>query len=328
MAERPDATERKLCFLRNALAAAHGGADCIETHMSYVFLAGDRAFKLKKPVRYPFLDFSTVAARERNCREEVRLNRRLTQDVYLGVVALTRAGESFALGGTGDVVDWLVEMRRLPEALMLDRRILDREFTQADVGAVCDALAPFYRDAAPSFLSGEARYALLLGEQQRNRALLTDKAFELSCKATLDALDARLDDARDALCARRIVDGHGDLRPEHICLTHPVAIFDCLEFNAELRQVDPFDEMAMLGVECAILGAPDLLRRFVAALAARLNEAPPWSLVRVYAAWRAMLRARLSIAHLTEPSVRQRDKWRPQAQLYLDLAARALAGDL
>lgn len=109
-------TAEKVAFLRTPAAyPTHPRrVDVIETHMSWVFLAGDRVYKLKKPVHYPFLDFRTLASREFHCREEVRLNRRLAPHVYLGVVPLTQDhGGALALGGGGEVVDWLVEMRRL-----------------------------------------------------------------------------------------------------------------------------------------------------------------------------------------------------------------------
>jgi uncharacterized protein len=299
--------------------------------MSYVFLAGERAYKLKKPVRYPFLDFSTVQARERDCREEVRLNRRLSIDVYLGVTPLTAAGDVLTLGGQGKIVDWLVEMRRLPRALMLDALLQANSVTDARVGAVCQTLAQFYQRAERSFITPTQYVARFVAEQDINRAMLTHPGANHASQI-LDRLDASIAARRGLLEARvaekRIVDGHGDLRPEHICLSDPVVVFDCLEFNANLRQVDPFDEAAFLGVECAQLGAPRLLRRFVEELAMRMEDAaPPWDLIWLYAAWRAALRARLSIAHLLEPSPRQPHKWTPLANRYLDLAVRALDGE-
>lgn len=326
----------KLRFLcePDAYGLANVKVTLVETHMSYVFLAGDRAYKLKKPVRYPFLDFSTLAAREHNCREELRLNRRLARDVYLGVVPLTRGVAGFAIGGAGAVVDWLVEMRRLPHDLMLDALIRTDAVGDAHVNAICDALSRFYHCAEATRLTPEAYVARFLREQAINRNILTRAAFGLDAAQlrALDLLDARLAASRASLEASvregRVVDGHGDLRPEHICLTEPVAIFDCLEFNAELRQVDPFDEIALLGVECARLGSPHLLRRFAEALALRLGRAPPRELLALYAAWRAALRARLSAAHLLEPSPRTPGKWAPLATQYLDIAARALAGNI
>lgn len=307
----------------------------VETHMSYVFLAGDRVYKLKKPARFPFLDFSTIAARERNCREEARLNRRLAPDVYLGVVPLTfDATRGLALDGDGAVVDWLVEMRRLPQEAMLDRLIRDGRLTQARIEALCDTLADFYRRAERSSIAPKDYARRFFREQEENRDILTRRDFALDhgrLPILLDALDARLTACRSLLEERvavgALVDGHGDLRPEHICLCEPIVIFDCLEFNAELRQVDPFDELAFLGVECAQLGAERLGPQLVEKVAERLSCAPPRQLVSLYAAWRAVLRARLCVAHLLDATPREPEKWEPLAARYLDLAQRALAFD-
>lgn len=328
----------KLRFLSDRFAYAHAPArvDVVETHMSYVFLADDRVYKLKKPVRYPFLDFSTIDARERNCREEARLNRRLAPGVYLGVVPLGfDAARGLALGGDAPAVDWLVEMRRLPQEDMLDRLILEGEATEARIDALCETLADFYRRAEVSSITAQDYAARFFREQAQNRDILTRRDFALDhgrVPFLLDQLDRRLTIFRPVLEERvhrgRVVDGHGDLRPEHICLGDPIAIFDCLEFNAELRQVDPFDELALLGVECAQLGAPQLGAIFVEKIAHRLGCAPPQGLVPLYAAWRATLRARLSVAHLLDASPRQPEKWEPLASRYLDLAQQALALDI
>lgn len=328
-------TADKLRFLGApaAYAPPPDSVETVETHMSYVFLAGARAYKLKKPVRYPFLDFSTLDARAHDCREEVRLNRRLAPDVYLGVLPLTAQGKRLAIGGRGEVVDWLVEMRRLPQEHMLDRRIAAGGVSDAQLAALCDTLARFYRRAEASAIRPADYASRFFAEARRNREILMRPDFPARDAAgrLLDCLDARLAQARPVLEARaregHVVDGHGDLRPEHICLNAPIVIFDCLEFNAALRQVDPFDEIALLGVECAQLGAPDLLRRLAQALAARMGCAPPFDLLSLYGAWRAALRARLSFAHLLEPSPREPARWSPLAQRYLSLAERLVAAD-
>ena len=117
-----------------------------ETHMSWVFLAGDRIYKLKKPVRYPFLDFTTLGARETDCRAEIRLNRRLAPDVYLGIVRLAlESTGTLALDGEGETVDWLVVMRRLPEGRMLDNLIAQGAVNHGEIERVAGILAEFYR---------------------------------------------------------------------------------------------------------------------------------------------------------------------------------------
>lgn len=330
-------TADKVWFLSapDAYVYAPASVVVLETHMSYVFLAGDRVYKLKKPVRYPFLDFSTIEARENNCREEVRLNRRLAADIYLGVVPLTfSASQGLALGGDGETVDWLVEMRRLPGEEMLDRLIAEDRLTAAHIEALCDRLAKFYRHAERSSISVEDFVQRFFREQEKNRDILTRRDFALDhgrTPALLDLLDARLAASRAQLQERvregRIVDGHGDLRPEHICLRDPIAIFDCLEFNAELRQVDPFDELAYLGVECALIGAKTIGATLIDKIAQRLSIEPPRRLAALYAAWRATLRARQSVAHLLDDAPRDPAKWEPLATRYLNLAQAALAAD-
>jgi aminoglycoside phosphotransferase family enzyme len=310
--------------------------EVVETHMSYVFLAGERVYKLKKPVRFAFLDFSTLAAREADCREELRLDRRLAPGVYLDVVPLTLApsGE-LSLRGDGAVVDWLVEMRRLPAALMLDRLIADGTLDASRIDALAQTLANFYARAERTTMTPTDYVARFFREHEETRRLVT-RGCEPSglrdaarVEALLDRLHALLVSFTPALEARvragRVVDGHGDLRPEHICFSEPIAIFDCLEFNWQLRQVDPFDELAFLDIECALLGAPGLGPRLMAAMAARLGDTPPPGLVALYGACRAALRARLALAHLADAHPRQKEKWEPLAARYLQIAAERMA---
>jgi aminoglycoside phosphotransferase family enzyme len=304
----------------------------VETHMSFVFLAGERAYKLKKPVRFPFLDFSTLRARELDCREELRLNCRLAPHVYLGVVPLSFTCDGrLSLGRGGVVVDWLVEMRRLPRDRMLDQMLGEGRLDGALIDDLCAALGNFYTGVQRSAISPGKYFERFIREQAESRHILLRRDFNLDhgrTPAILERLDESLTKNRllleERVRNRRIVDGHGDLRPEHICFTVPTAIFDCLEFNADLRQVDPFDELAFLSMECAQLGAPAIGPTIIAKLAERLGDSPPRQLISIYGAWRAVLRARLAVAHLLDPIPRSPEKWEPLAKRYLMLAEAAL----
>ncbi|WP_159592347.1 hypothetical protein [Chelativorans xinjiangense] len=299
--------------------------------MSWVFLADDRVYKLKKPVRRPFLDFSTVAKRRFFCEEEVRLNSRLAPETYLRVVPLCRLPSgAFSLGDRGRIVDWLVEMRRLPQADMLDERIAKGQAGRDDIGRVAGLLAEFYACRAPERAEGGVYLRHLLAEHRLNRSVLMrpDLALGETAGSPLDAVEWLLARSRAEILARiavdMIVEGHGDLRPEHVCLSHPPQIIDCLEFNRAMRIIDPYDEINYLGMECEMLGAPWIRPMLSAALEKRHGRRPSAGLLALYGAFRALLRARLCIVHLLEEPVRHPERWRPLAIRYIGQAKQEL----
>lgn len=306
-----------------------------ETHMSWVFLTERHAYKLKKPVRYDFLDFSTLEKRRADCEAEVRLNRRFAPDVYLGIVALTAdAHGTLRLDGDGEAIEWLVKMRRLPAEHMLDQRIRAGRLDNAEIRRVALRLADFYRQCKPVKSDAGAYRARFAAAIELNRRELARPEFNLPATtiaaahaAQIDFLanDATLLDARVA--AGRIVEGHGDLRPEHVCLEPAPVIIDCLEFNREFRIIDPADELAFLAMECAYLGAPDAGELLASTCLAAMGDSPPARLMIFYKLFRAMMRARLAIWHLHELEPKDWPKWRQNAQTYLALAE-AYARDL
>lgn len=322
--------EVKLKFLRSPGTYGPSGVtvECIETHMSWVFLVGTRVFKLKKAVYFPFLDFTTLQAREFYCKEEIRLNARLAPGVYLGVVALQWHDGTFALvpaaqlPAPGETQDWLVLMRRLPLQHTLLQRIAKHKVLASDLEALLSLLSAFYKVAPSTPLDGDSYVASFQHTQPANRGVLLHPAWHLDNAAqAMDRLDAVLAQGADLLRARasgkHIVDGHGDLRPDHIFLQHPPVVIDCLEFNPTLRQVDPFDELAYLGLECEMAGAPWIGATLVAGLARALQDVPSPALLHLYTAHRALLRARLALAHLLDPHPRAPETWLPLAQRYI-----------
>jgi aminoglycoside phosphotransferase family enzyme len=332
LAPNSDATslDAKVAFLSSADAYHYPVQDIArrETHMSWVFLAGEKVFKLKKPVRFPYLDFSTLARREAACRAELMLNRRLAQDVYQDVVALVRSAQGLSIGEPGEVVDWLVVMRRLDENDTLEHAFATHELSTSKIDRLVERLVAFYLRARPVFVSWECHLSSWHQSLIYNKRVLLDPRLGLPAglvrrvdQAQQRFLEERSELIADRLRNRHIVDGHGDLRPEHIWLTDPVRIIDCLEFNPGLRAVDPFDEIAFLCVECDRLGAAwvgeHIKRRTAAALQDGLSE----DLFSFYRCHRATLRARLTIAHLLEPNPRTPEKWPRLARTYLRFAA-------
>jgi uncharacterized protein len=303
--------------------------EVVETHMSWVFLTPREAWKLKKPVRTGYLDFSTLEARRRNCHEEVRLNRRLAPDVYLGVAPLSRAScGSLGLERPGEVVDWLVRMRRLPAERMLDRLIRDGRLADADVERVAGLLARFYPSCPVIPMRGPQYRARLERKIRENHAVLADPHYGLSrpCLRTIaTALERFLAESAALIEARadgRIVEGHGDLRPEHICLEQTPVIFDCLEFNRDFRIVDVADELAFLDMECERIGSATAGAILLRAWREASGDDPSAALQAFYKVVSACLRAKLAVWHIHDVDGVRHAFWLDHAAGYLDIAAR------
>jgi aminoglycoside phosphotransferase family enzyme len=259
--------------------------------------------------------------------------------VYLGLTALQWRDGAFALvpearlhdpgADHGETVDWLVAMRRLPQHRMLQDLIAKGSVTQEDIDALVAVLSAFYRKAPAVDVSPNGYLARFQYEQASNREVLLRPQFQLRDAAlAIDRLDAALSqDAgllHDRASRKRVLDAHGDLRPEHICLLQPPVVIDCLEFNPQLRQVDPFDEIAYLSLECEMAGAPWIGEHLTSGCAAALGDRPDPALMHLYTAHRAMLRARLAMAHLLDPQPRTPSKWPPLATCYITRALAAL----
>jgi aminoglycoside phosphotransferase family enzyme len=303
----------------------------VETHMSWVFLLDRHAYKLKKPVRLPYLDFSTEALRRAACADEVRLNRRLARDVYLGAVPLTvTAGDALAIEGDGRVVDWLVRMRRLPAERMLDRMIAARALGTDDVRRVVGRLAAFYRACAPIPTSAEAYLERFAAGIRENRRELTRSAYGLAARdveSLCERQQAALGRHADALAARagRVVEAHGDLRPEHVCIEDEPQVIDCLEFSRDLRSLDPVDELAFLTLECGRLSAGWVHACALTAYAEATGDAPAPALVAFYQSYRAAVRAMIAAWHLNDDGVRAPATWTDRAAGYVALARAKIA---
>lgn len=300
----------------------------VETHMSYVFLTPAHAYKLKKPVRYDFLDFSTLASREWNCREEVRLNRPLAPGVYLAVVPLAVKAGQARLESDGAPADWLVKMRRLPAGRMLHNVITAGRLRESDIRRLADVLVSFYRAAPPVVMGGAAYRAGFERMIARNREALSAPRYALPAGVVArvhDALSDRLATAPQMFDRRaqdgRIVEGHGDLRPEHVCLeaARPI-VFDRLEFNRAFRLLDPVEELGFLSMECRRLGEPAVGRILLGAYRALTGDRPPAALVRFYKAHRACIRARLAVLHTAELERARWPRWLRKGGEYLRLA--------
>ncbi len=327
--------DQKVAFL----SAMPGVSQVIETHMAYVFLTASSAFKLKKPVSFGYFDHRTLSGRATACSEEMRLNRALAGRVYIEVLPLTQADAQLTLGGEGRVVDWLVHMRRLPADRMLDVVIAAHQGpSPTEVAALVAHLAHFYRQQQTTPPPAGMYFAHLRREQAVNAANLTELAGHLPgipVQRIVTDLSDRIEQAQAHIADREkaglVIEGHGDLRPEHVCLTDPLVIFDRVETAREMRVVDVFDEVGYLAAECAMLGRPDLVETLLTGLRDAGFAPPVAPLVTTYAMFRLVTRARLSLDHLRDPDPRTPARWIGRTQRYLAevqrLSDAATAGD-
>lgn len=288
--------------------------ELVQTHISYVFLAGDAVYKVKKPVRFAFLDFSTLERRGDFCREEVRLNRALAGDVYRDVVAVCPRDGGFGLGpdGSPDAVEYAVHMRRLPADRMLNA-LLDRgAATAALIDRIAAKLASFHAtaDAGPEVARGgdpaviaallERDFAEVDAFHGTTITAADDAAIRRFCRRFLAEHEALL---RRRQAEGRIREGHGDLHTEHICCTDQLEIFDCIEFNAEFRRRDVAAEIAFLSMDLEFHQRPDLAAHLVRRYAELAQDTGLAALVPFYACQRAYIRGKVDSLKSAEPEV-------------------------
>ncbi|HSJ99888.1 MAG TPA: hypothetical protein VK932_01560 [Kofleriaceae bacterium] len=317
----------KLAFLRS-LAAFDHVVECVETHMSWVFLTGHRAFKLKKPVRLPYLDHSTLERRRRSCENELRLGRRLAASVYEQVAPIVASPRGLAIGGDGEIVDWLVVMRRLPADRMLPQMLARGAATLAHADAVGELLTGLYRDARPAPWDG-AEYrrrlrdtATAVASELIARAAPGDRSAQIDriariAQAQRDAIEREAHALDARIAAGRVVEAHGDLRPEHVCLETPPVVIDPLEFNEDLRTLDAASELAFFALECERLGAGWFGARVVERYAGRAGDHIPPPLAALYRSGHALTRALLALRHLDDAPPADHARWRARAEDYL-----------
>lgn len=302
--------------------------ELIETHVSWVFLAGDRVVKIKRPVVYPFVDFRDMATRIRSCQDEVRLNRRLTDGVYLDVMPIVRTPEGVRVGGDGEPVEWATVMRRLPASGMLDAMLRAGDIP-ADLGQrLASRLIPFHRDRCePCGVGPEAAAAatrVVTENLDELSAFVTAFRGPVQFELVASAMRKFITD-NAALLERRaaegwIREGHGDLRCEHICLDEHGAfhIFDCVEFNRDLRCADVASDLAFLLMDLTRFGAEQAADDLRAAYREAGLDLPD-ALLRLYWAHRALVRAKVACIKLTTTH-EERTALAVKAADYVDLA--------
>lgn len=318
--------DEKVGFLRqpSVYPEAPSAVETEQTHMSWVFLTDRHAYKIKKPVHYGHLDYSTLAKRESNCRAELRLNKRLAAPVYREILPLTwDPDRGLAVDGGGRPVEWIVKMRRLPKDHLLDHRIPKGTASSERISRFIDHLVGFYESQPPELFAPSGyihKLRLRLQETARQLRPWVKGARLAELEKNLNRLLERHREPADARGRDgRVVDGHGDLRPQHVYVNDEAYIIDCIEFDRDMRLLDPAEELSFLAMECQVLGFRNIGDEILASYRIRSEDPVPDALVRFYKSLRAMVRTRLSLAHLDDHPD-DPDKWRRIGELYLQAA--------
>ena len=297
-----------------------------ETHISWVFLTDHLAYKVKKPVVFPFLDYGSAERRNEMCREEVRLNRRLAPEIYLGVVGVSHSGDRWSLTSEDDpaAIEYAVEMRRVEERRSLASLVARGELAPEQVAAVAGRLARFHAEA-PVAPSDRQVVDVLVETLDENLATLRQACREVADERRLDAAQRFTDSfvaaRREELEARAraglVRDCHGDLRAEHVIVPSKgdVYIYDCVEFNPALRQIDVAADFAFLIMDLTALGAGGLASRLIADYRRAGGDPGDDALVSFFASYRAWVRAKVGCLGALELPAGDPERQRRRAEV-------------
>ncbi|MEM2908741.1 MAG: hypothetical protein QW171_01120 [Candidatus Bilamarchaeaceae archaeon] len=286
-------------------------AEFIETHISWIFLTKDIVYKIKRPVKFTFLDFSTLEKRKYYCEEEVRLNRRLSPDIYLGVIPIVKREDKIFFEGEGKLIDYAVKMKRLPEDRRMDRLLERNVVSSVDVEKIAEIVADFHSkiDIITDLRYGSPEVV----KQQVDDLALHKDAIERACDMG-DAVDFALKKTNEFMEKNRglflkrqndgrIKDCHGDLHSANIFLTEKIYIFDCIEFNKDFRYIDTASEIAFMAMDLDAFEKEELSKAFVEKYIKLTGDKELLLLLDYYKCYRANVRAKVAaIEYEQKPS--------------------------
>ena len=306
--------------------------ELIQTQMSFVFLTDKHVYKIKKPVNLGFLDYTTLEKRRLCCHKEVKLNQRLCPDTYLGVVPITRNRDSFSIEGQGQVVEYAVKMRHLPQKAMMDSLLANNQVSPQMVADVARKLAEFHQRAATNARINTFGTIDAIKRNTDENFNQTEKyvgvtisreAFQQIKDYTNSFITEKTPLFKKRIADGRIRDCHGDLHAAHICFDNGICIYDCIEFNDRFRYYDITGEVGFLAMDLDHYGRADLSHSFVNAYVAHSRDEDLLHVLDFYKCYRAYVRGKVESFKLDDPHISTEEKERVQsiARSYFDLAA-------
>lgn len=284
----------------------------VQTHISFVLLAGDFVYKFKKPVDFGFLNFFTLERRQQCCEQELLLNRRLCPEIYLGLVSVTSEGDGYAINGTGDVIEYGVKMVRMPEDHMMVNLIRDGLVGKEQINSLVEVLVPFYQQAdrnteIDGYGTAKSVAVNVLENFEQTSGFVGNGAID---QRRFDAIAewAKTFLAREQLFADRIAGGyirdcHGDLYSANICLADKVYIYDCIEFNRRFRYCDVASDIAFLAMDLDFHGLEDLSGYCIDQFCEHSQDRDLWKMLNFYKCYRAYVRGKIGLFTASDPAV-------------------------
>jgi aminoglycoside phosphotransferase family enzyme len=323
--------QKKVLFLKEASSypIKTTKVECIETHMSWVFVTETEAYKLKKPVHFPFLNLEELEDRRVSSEREVFLNQELSPGLYLKTVPLLKKNNSYEISeeDTGrEIVDWLVWMKVMPRQFTLDQEMKDNRVNKELLQKAAEILVGFYKKSPIYPLRSEDYKDGFESCIKENFKILSRIKYKLDTKFVSSLHEEQLNllfslshQLERRVQEGRIIEVHGDLRPEHICLTDPPLLIDRLEFNDKMRMLDPLEELSYLSMECQLLGHPEVGDFFIDLYQNMTGDRPDRNLILFYKSYRALLRARICVLHFDDRRIINKDYYLRKATQYLNL---------
>ena len=311
----------------------------IQTHISMVFVGDEFVYKIKKPVDFGFLDFTSLEKRKHYCEQEVRLNQRLAKDTYIGVLPITYDGKRFRIGqGEGEIVEYAVKMKKIPEDLLMKSLFKRGELREEHLREVARVVAKFHQNAERSpeidKFGEPGVFRINTDENFEQTAKYVDTTiasgdFHTLRKWTDDFYRQRGDLFQERILAGKIRDGHGDLHMEHVCLTEKLSIIDCIEFNDRFRYGDTLVDIAFLLMDLEYHGGKDFAHQLWRFYGQETGDTGMDTLLSFYKVYRAYVRGKVNSFQLDDEHIGADEKKRAAqtASQYFKLA-RSYAEDV
>ncbi len=310
MSEPPDLVQA--LFNPNCYPGTPSEIQLVQSSTSYVFLTGDFAYKIKKPIDPGYLDYTTIEKRRFYCNREVSLNRRLCPDIYLDTVSITEGKDGLSVEGKGKALEYAVKMKQMPLGCMMSTLMDTDGITSSVMHDIARKLAEFHEKTATSgTISDFGDIEFILTGTEENfidtiryiSKTISQKRYRAIKDYTNNFIEKNTELFYERIADNKIRDCHGDVRVKHICIAHDIFIFDCIEFNDSLRYSDVASEVALLAMDLDWYGRTDLSREFINAYVSITGDDDLLQMLNFYKCYRAYYRGRIESMKLNMPDV-------------------------